>query len=310
MTPKYSIVTTCMGRLDHLKESLPRLLKQPNAEVIVVDWSCPQDTAGHVAKHFPKARVVKVEGQDVFSNWAARNAGAAQAAGQVLIFCDADTVLRPDAISWIDERFQPALIGHFERVATSKFNTSRLRLGYNQLRGFHVIAKKLFDRFGGYDDVMLGYAAGSDTDLETRLAIFGFKRLVLDPDLVEQVIEHGNEERFRNHKVPIRQSYAAGFLYRKAKLAIIRLRRKPNLPHPLRQRLYAAATKAAAGLGGASNEVHFKVDLDQEAIGMPLQLGYKKAKYKMTLDFSITGEGPMREIPTHIPAGVETSERS
>ena len=58
MTPKFSIITTCMGRLDHLKQTLPRLLEQPDCEVIVVDWSCPQDTAGYVAKHFPAVNVV------------------------------------------------------------------------------------------------------------------------------------------------------------------------------------------------------------------------------------------------------------
>ena len=64
MTPKYSIVTTCMGRLDHLKESLPAMLAQPDSEVIVVDYSCPQGTGDYVAKHFPAARVVRVEGRE------------------------------------------------------------------------------------------------------------------------------------------------------------------------------------------------------------------------------------------------------
>jgi glycosyltransferase involved in cell wall biosynthesis len=289
-----------MGRLDHLKHTLSRMLEQPDSEVIVVDWSCPQDTAGYVAKHFPKARVVKVEGKDVFSNWAARNAGAAQAKGEFVVFCDADTVLRSDALQWIGANMPPRGYGHFERNATTKFNTTKLRLGFNQLRGFHVLQRALFERFGGYDDVLSGYAAGADTDLEVRLSVFGVKRFVLDPAIVEQVVEHGNEDRFRNHKIPIKTSYAAGYLYRKVKLALIRIRRRPDLPRPLREKLYAAALKAAHQLSGDQPSTRFTVGLEKEAIGMPLQLGFQKAEFSMKIDVSIKGTGPVDEIPALI----------
>jgi glycosyltransferase involved in cell wall biosynthesis len=310
MTPKFTIVTTCMGRLDHLKESLPAMLAQPDCEVIVVDYSCPQGTGDYVAKHFPAARVVRVEGREVFSNWAARNAGAAEAKGAVLVFCDADTVLRPDALQWIGERLKAGMFAHFERQATMKFNTNRLRLGFNQLRGFHALPARAFRRFGGYDDVLEGYAAGADTDLETRMVIFGFKRLALDPELVERVVEHDNDERIRHHKVAIRTSYAAGYFYRKAKTALIRMRRRPNLPLPLRKNLYAAAKKAAEAFDGRANNVNFKVDLEREPIGMPLQLGFKKARFKMSLQLNISGEPVTGEIPTHIDEGVTTEPRS
>lgn len=310
MQPKFSIITTCMGRLDHLKESLPRMLGQRDSEVIVVDWSCPQGTGDYVAKHFPEARVVKVPGKKTFSNWAARNAGAAEAKGAILIFCDADTVFQPDGLQWIAERLKAGTIGHFDRQATSRFNTTGLRLGFNQLRGFHAVPAPAFRKFGGYDDVMEGYAAGADTDLETRMAIFGFKRLVLDPAIVERVVEHDNDDRFRNHNIAIRTSYAAGYLYRKAKTTLIRLRRRPSLPLPLRQKLYAAAKEAAAALDGTRDTVNFKVDLEHEPIGMPLQLGFKKAQFKMSLNVSIVGEGRMDKIPTHVAEGRATAPRT
>ncbi len=300
MPATYSIITTCMGRLDHLKQTLAPMLEQPDAEVIVVDYSCPQETAAYVAEHFPAARVVKVEGRETFSNWRARNAGAAVAQGRILIFCDADTLLAPNAVEWIGANLQPRTYGHFDRMATSRFNTNKLRLGFNQLRGFHVIPAEAFRRFGGYDDILEGYAAGADTDLETRLSIFGFKRLLLDPDIIGQVIEHDNDERLRHHKIPIRISYATGFLYRKAKTALIRMRRRPNLPLPMREKLYAAARKAAEAFGAGKNVATLSVDLENESMGMPLQLGFKGARFKMTVNLSISGTDPVEEIPVLI----------
>ena len=67
---------------------------------------------------------------------------------------------------------------------------------------------------------------------------------VLDPAIVEEVVEHGNEDRFRNHKIPIKTSYAAGYLYRKAKTALIRMRRRPNLPPAVPREALCAALKA------------------------------------------------------------------
>ncbi|MEO7655701.1 MAG: glycosyltransferase [Sphingomicrobium sp.] len=297
MSPKYSIITTCMGRLEHLRQTLPRLLELPDAEVVVVDYSCPQSTAQYVAEHFPAARVVKVKGAETFSNWKARNAGAAAATGRILIFCDADTLLKADALTWIDAHLQPRSFGHFDRQSTTRFNTTKLRLGFNQLRGFHVVPAQAFRRFGGYDDILEGYAAGADTDLETRLVIFGFSRLAIEPAIVERVIEHDNEERLRHHKIPIRTSYATGYLYRKVKTALIRMRRRPNLPLPVRQRLYEAARKAAEALDGQTNTTSVNIEIEKEPIGMPLQLGFQKARFKMSLNLSITGIDPVEEVP-------------
>ena len=36
------IITTCMGRLAHLRQSLPSFTAQPDTSVVVVDYSCPE----------------------------------------------------------------------------------------------------------------------------------------------------------------------------------------------------------------------------------------------------------------------------
>ncbi len=77
--PSLSIITTCKGRLAHLKESLPAMAAQPGAEVVVVDYDCPEATTAYVREHFPAVKVVKVEGRPHFNNWEARNIGATHA---------------------------------------------------------------------------------------------------------------------------------------------------------------------------------------------------------------------------------------
>lgn len=44
----YSIVTTCKGRLQNLQRSLPTFLAQLDAEIVVVDYDCPQGAGSWV----------------------------------------------------------------------------------------------------------------------------------------------------------------------------------------------------------------------------------------------------------------------
>ena len=58
------------------------------------------------AEYFPAVRVVSVTGEEHFSNWKARNAGASVASSDVLVFVDADTLLADGAIAWLSEIFR------------------------------------------------------------------------------------------------------------------------------------------------------------------------------------------------------------
>jgi hypothetical protein len=50
MTPKFSIVTTWKGRLRDLQQSLPTFVSQAAAEVVVVDYDCPEGTGRNSAE--------------------------------------------------------------------------------------------------------------------------------------------------------------------------------------------------------------------------------------------------------------------
>lgn len=298
MARTFSIITTCKGRLEHLKQTLPTMLAQDGAEVIVVDYSCPDSTADYVEANHPSARVVRVEGEEGFSNWKARNRGAAVASGNMLVFCDADTLLANGAIAAIAASVPDTTYGFFSRNSTAHFNRTGLRLGANQLRGFQAVPTEGFRKLGGYDELLEGYAAGGDTDLEDRLRLLGYKAIHLGDGIIEDVVDHDNEARFTFHKAPITTSYAAGLLYRRAKMTLLRIKRRANLPLADRERLYAIARGAAQRLACGEDSPTIQVNIESIPIGMPRQLGYGRGravvsiKVQLELDDKIPGPLP------------------
>ena len=115
------------------------MVAQGANEVIVVDYSCPEETGEFVTANFPSVRVVSVAGEKHFSNWKARNAGASIASSDVLVFVDADTILADGAIAWLSENLPVRAYGFFDSKTSRAFNQGGPRLASNQLKGFHVI---------------------------------------------------------------------------------------------------------------------------------------------------------------------------
>jgi glycosyltransferase involved in cell wall biosynthesis len=293
----FSIITACKGRLEHLKLALPQMLAQPAAELIVVDYSCPDRTADYVEAHHPGVRVVRVEGEAGFSNWKARNYGAAAATAEMLVFCDADTILADNALGVIDSALPPARFGFFTRQATARFNKAGLRLGHNQLRGFQAVPLAAFRKLGGYDDVLEGYAAGGDTDLEERLALIGVKGVRLGDGIIDEVVQHDNAARFTHHQAPIQVSYAAGLFYRRAKLALMRLRGGAELSLKQRQMIYAVAQRSAQRVARGEKVSVMQVNIEETAVGMPRQLGFESGKCAVSINVKLAMDGKIDKRP-------------
>ena len=94
--PRLTWITTCKGRLEHLRHTLPRVVAQPDLACVVVDFSCPDGTADWVQKHHPQVTVVEAANEPGFSAPRARNLGAAAARTEWLGFFDADILLAAD----------------------------------------------------------------------------------------------------------------------------------------------------------------------------------------------------------------------
>jgi glycosyltransferase involved in cell wall biosynthesis len=176
-----SLITTCKNRLSHLKQTLPLMLQQSYSEVIVVDYGCEQGTAAWVKQNYPKAKVVQVKDDPVFSLALARNIGAKTASHEFLCFIDSDVVIYQDLGEWLKRNIDP--------MRFYLYPVQRER----ELSGFAMMAREQFLRIGGYDEAFRGWG-GEDKDLYERLQSIGLIEFFVPKNSISS-IPHGNELR-------------------------------------------------------------------------------------------------------------------
>lgn len=176
-----SLITTCKNRLPHLKQTLPLMLRQPLAEVIVVDYGCEQGTAAWVKEHHPAAKLVQVNDDPVFCATRARNMGAKTASYDTLCFVDADVTMHLELSKWLDSNQKP---DRFYDYPAEK---------EPELDGFLVVAREHFFRVDGYDEAFRGWG-GECKDLRERLVRIGLSLFQVPPGSLSS-IPHGDELR-------------------------------------------------------------------------------------------------------------------
>lgn len=178
-----SLITTCKNRLPHLKQTLPLMLQQPLAEVIVVDYGCEQGTAAWVKEHHPAARLVQVTDDPIFSITKARNTGAKIASHEFLCFVDADVLMHLELGKWLEINRNPNGFYVYPVQKEKEY----------ELTGFVVVAREHFSKVGGYDEAIKGWG-GEDKDLYERLAWIGLSKSLVPQGSVSP-ISHGDELR-------------------------------------------------------------------------------------------------------------------
>lgn len=280
---KYSIITACKNRLSHLQESLPAMLAQPNAEVVVVDFSCGEGTANWVRANYPQATVVVVPDKSYFSNWEARNAGAAAAKGEWFVFVDADIVLSPNCTQWFEANVVPGTYAKFppgQKLERHRSNTSAISL--NNLQGFLVVRRIAFDRVGGFDELLQGWGAGGDVDIQNGLGHIKIKKRYLPETLVDHIIEHGDDLRFAHTGGSFRRSFIQNLLYRELKRFLMPIMGLP-IPLETRRKIFAAAVKAAGVAKDRLTAARAEVVLLRRPVEMRRRLGHPNAEIQISL---------------------------
>jgi hypothetical protein len=155
------VITTCKGRLSHLKQTLPRWLAEPKVSVIVVDYACPERTGDWVQKHHPEATVVRVKGVQGFHLAHARNLGATAARDGWLCFFDADLKCHAGWSQAVRDSLRPRRYHVANPLQTS-------------MTGSVVVHSADFRKAGGYDEAIRGWAA-EDIDFYARLRHIGIR---------------------------------------------------------------------------------------------------------------------------------------
>lgn len=218
-----TFVTISMGRLGFLQQTVGRMIEQPDCEVIVVDYSCPDGTGDWVEANHPRARVVRVPGRPRFCLTAARNAGARAVQTPWICFVDADIILNPAFSAKIIPMLQPKTYYRPHPNSTG-------------ISGTFLCMSEDYEQAGGWDEVIQNYG-DEDIDSFYALQFVGAKPSQYPAALVEH-IPHGDELRteFYDNKT-LMITNLGNRVYRMLKWELIRLSKKlPSVEQ--RQNLY------------------------------------------------------------------------
>jgi hypothetical protein len=193
-------ITTCMGRLEHLKQSLPLMLEHLEMPVVVVDYCCPDGTSDwirgsglkgvHVVRVHPDQARTSPSGKPLFHKAHAQNIGAGKASwlgASNLTFIDADTLVKPGTGDWIRGHSAP------DRFIVSLTSSER-----KELVGFLSVPALSFRALRGFDESIEDWG---QEDLDLRLRLFLKERLHFDEMPPEQLdwIRHSDELRAANY---------------------------------------------------------------------------------------------------------------
>lgn len=251
-----SLITTCRGRLAHLKQSLPTFVAQRHVEIIVVDYDCPQKTADWVEAQFRQVKVVREVNRPRFELSRARNAGAAVATAPWLCFVDADVCLMPDFATRLRDILKE---GHYYQALPRTIETW----------GTSISSRADFERVGGYDEILQGWGKDDD-DYYARLEFEGLQHANFPGELI-RALQHGDDARVENYELKDRWvNESINHVYCQAKLDWMLLRRAP-LDIETRQELYRSVHAAVLDARRDGGSLELKIPImtrETRACGM------------------------------------------
>ena len=172
--PELYVVTTCMGRLDHLKRTLETLVAQ-DCKLVVVDYSCPENCGSWVVNnHGSRVHVVRVLDQKYFNVSKAKNAGAKYVK---IIGTDIDWIFFLDCDMPVSSSF-------VDEVKRGINKNNYFMVQYNP--GLLGVSVKDWGRAEWFDEGIDGYGY-EDIQLILKLDVLGLKISLLPEKLISPI---------------------------------------------------------------------------------------------------------------------------
>jgi hypothetical protein len=100
------------------------------------------------------------------------------------------------------------------------------------------VPRDVFERIGGYDEVIWGYGA-EDLDLYARLLLAKLTRHTIDLAYIRAVLPNTPEERIQFHDVGRRIGFIRGQIYRETKALLMKFEQSLEIDLRLRRELWA-----------------------------------------------------------------------
>jgi glycosyltransferase involved in cell wall biosynthesis len=193
----FSIIIPCYNAADVIAFCLNSIVESnfQNYEVICVD-DCSRDNTAAIIQQYENVTLIRLDQNQGAA--VARNIGAKQARGNILLFIDSDVIIMNDTMAKIQSTFTQkkadVVVGiyaaqhPFEGIAS---NYKNLHLRYTRMimeEEVHIfdgscvaIQKEVFDRVSGFDE-NIKILAGEDWDLANRISETGY-RIILDKSI-------------------------------------------------------------------------------------------------------------------------------
>jgi glycosyltransferase involved in cell wall biosynthesis len=192
--PFISIIIPAYNAREHLDRCLDALLASSYAscEIIVVDDGSTDDTA-----EMARAKgVTVIERTRQAGPGAARNEGALQAKGEILLFIDADVLVTEGTVALVAKRFAEnpdvdALFGSYDdNPSEENFLSQYKNLSHHYVHqqsseeavtfwaGCGAVRKEVFDRAAGFDQERYARPSIEDIELGYRMKKMGCKILL------------------------------------------------------------------------------------------------------------------------------------
>jgi hypothetical protein len=190
-------ISTCKGRLEHIKQTAPAFLKATSKNVgyLIVDYECPEHSGNWVLSTLGRtgradALCIRTK-PDIFHKTIALNAGTKYAISKMgaeyLLYFDADTIIHPGLIKQITPLLRPDRF-----IITDP-------MGKPDLTGFLIIHRSMFEKSNGFEE---SFRSWGSEDFEFRLRLFAkynYQFDIINCDFLSP-IEHDDEMRVKFYK--------------------------------------------------------------------------------------------------------------